>query len=283
MKFATVAILDHPKKPETVKVAGEIEAALKQLGVKTHRANVWDTQTLERLVAQVQLVIVLGGDGSTLRAARVSAPHNVPVTSVNFGRLGFLSEMTVENWREVLPRLIGGDYWVEERMMLTAHVIRKDGHKSVAAQEALNDVVIGRGTLARIVHTRIFVDGSPLTTVACDGLIISTATGSTAYALAVGGPILPPSLRNIILVPIAPHLSLDIPIVLSQGSIVEVEVGTDHTAGMTSDGQKEVALQDGDRVVVHASHNVARFARCQPQDYFYRTLMRRLIRTDALN
>jgi NAD+ kinase len=127
-----------------------------------------------------------------------------------------------------------------------------------------------------MVRVRTSVDGSLFTTYACDGLIVATATGSTAYALAAGGPILPPGLKNIVLVPIAPHLSLDKPIVLSQGSVVEMIVGTDHQAILTNDGQDELTLRNGDRVLVQSSDCVARFARVQSRNYFYQTMMNRL-------
>jgi len=281
-----IAVLDHPKVPATTEVAAQIEDALRQMGVTPYRANTWDTNALRGIIDQVDLIIVLGGDGSTLRAARVAAPKNVPVTSVNMGKLGFLSEMKPDNWREILPMFVRGEYWLEERMMLRAIPYRGDHvlHAGVTGfHDALNDIVISRGTLARIVRleTRIGeadlkVEPAPLTTYACDGLIISTPTGSTAYALAAGGPILPPALKNIVLVPIAPHLSLDKPVVLSQGSVVEIIVHTDHQAILTADGQNEVVLQDGERVVVQAGPYVARFARIQPPTYFYRTLMGRL-------
>jgi NAD+ kinase len=270
----SIAILEHPKKPATHDFASHMIASLHKWNVKTHRAHSWDTPKLEKLAAKVDLIVVLGGDGSTLRAARVAAPKGIPVASVNFGRLGFLSEMTPENWREQLPKFLSGDYWIEERMMLSTEVRSKG--KVRLKQEALNDVVVGRGSLARVIRAETFVDQSPLTTYSCDGLIVATPTGSTAYALAAGGPVLPPSLRNIVLVPIAPHLSLDKPVVLSQGSVVEVIVHTDHTAGMSADGQSEVVLKNEDRVIVRASDHVAKFARVQPPTYFYRTLMSRL-------
>jgi NAD+ kinase len=269
-----VAVLDHPKLPETGEVAAEIAEALGALGVTTHRAKTWDTPALEAIMPRVGLIVVLGGDGSTLRAARVAAPHNVPVTSVNMGRLGFLSEMTPGNWRDALPKMLRGEYWVEERLMIRAET-RRNG-QLMSRHEALNDVVVSRGTLARIVRVETRVDDSALTTYACDGLIVSTPTGSTAYALAAGGPILPPTLKNFVLVPIAPHLSLDKPVVLAQGSTVVAIVHTDHQAILTADGQNEVVLRDGDRVTVHASEHVALFARVQPPSYFYRTLMSRL-------
>ena len=194
------------------------------MGVRVLRANTWDAETLQSIIHQIELIIVLGGDGSTLRAARVAAPHGVPVTSVNMGKLGFLAEMKPDNWREMLPAFVRGEYWIEERMMLRSVAYRGDTvlHAGLTGYlDALNDIVISRGTLARIVRleTRIGETHGPaaapakLTTYACDGLIIATPTGSTAYALAAGGPILPPALKNIVLVPIAPHLSLDTPVV----------------------------------------------------------------------
>lgn len=283
----TIAVLDHPKVPATGDVAAQIETALRTMDVRVMRANTWDTEILNGMMDQLELIIVLGGDGSTLRAARVAAPHKVPVTSVNMGKLGFLAEMKPDNWREMLPIFVSGNYWIEERMMLRATAYRGSTvlHAGLSGfNDALNDIVISRGTLARIVRleTRIGETHGPaaepakLTTYACDGLIIATPTGSTAYALAAGGPILPPALKNIVLVPIAPHLSLDKPVVLSQGSVVEIIVHTDHQAILTADGQNEVVLQDMERVIVQAGPHVAKFARVQPPTYFYRTLMGRL-------
>jgi NAD+ kinase len=165
-------------------------------------------------------------------------------------------------------------------MMLTATA--KRGNEILAEQEAINDVVVGRGSLVRVVRLRTSIDGNILTTYAGDGLIVSTATGSTAYALAAGGPILPPTLKNIVLVPIAPHLSLDKPVVLWQRSVVEMQIQTDVDAAMTADGQAEVRLLHGDIVTVQVSPNVAQFVRVQQQAYFYQTLMRRLMRPEAV-
>ncbi len=269
-----VAVLDHPKLPETVRVAGEIAEMLERRGVAVFRAKTWDTAALQQIMPKVQLVVVLGGDGSTLRAARVAAPHNVPVVSVNMGRLGFLSEMTPANWRERLACVLNGEHWIEERLMLRAEA-RRDG-VVLSAHDALNDIVVSRGTLARIIRAQTYVDGSHLATYACDGLIVATPTGSTAYALAAGGPILPPTLKNILLVPIAPHLSLNRAVVLAQGAQVSIRVRTDHRAILTADGQNEQELHDGDEVIVRAGEHNARFARLQPPSYFYSTLMQRL-------
>lgn len=270
----SVGVLSHPKIAQTNDVAAQVEIALRDLGVTVYRASTWDTASIEKIINKLDLLIVLGGDGSTLRAARVASPHCVMITSINMGRLGFLSEMLLDTWKASLQQIVEGEYWVEERMMLHTEAYRDK--ELLGSRDALNDVVVSRGTLARIVRVRTIVDGSLLTTFACDGLIVATATGSTAYALAAGGPILPPTLKNIILVPIAPHLSLDKPIVLSQGSIVEMFVGTDHQAIFTNDGQDEISLKNGDRVVVQASPHVTRYLRVQSPNYFYHTLMNRL-------
>ena len=144
------------------------------------------------------------------------------------------------------------------------------------AYDALNDVVISRGRLARLIHLAAEIDGDHVTTYLCDGLIVSTATGCTAYALSCGGPILPPELRSILLVPIAPHLSLDRAIVLAEGATVSIHVSTDHAAILTVDGQTAVDLAHGDKVVVRSSPHSGLFVRTQGRDYFYRTLMGRL-------
>jgi NAD+ kinase len=199
--------------------------------------------------------------------------YGVPVLGVNIEHLGFLTELEPDEWMSALPRLLAGEAWVEERMMLYAEYHRGDESQGY---EALNDVVVSRGSLARIVRLETHIDGSFLTTYAADGLIVATPTGSTAYAFAAGGPVLPPQLKNILLLPIAPHLSMDRAIVLSQGAMVKVLVHTDHQAILTVDGQFEYELQDGDQVTVQASHHAGRFVRLQDRTYFYRTLMERL-------
>jgi NAD+ kinase len=205
----------------------------------------------------------------------MACSHDVPVIGINMGRLGFLTELEPDEWTRALPRLVEGDYWLEERMMLYAEYHR--GEKRRGQYVALNDVVVSRGSLARIVRLQTHIDGSELTTYAADGLIVSTATGSTAYALAAGGPILPPELRNFLLIPIAAHLSMNRAIVLGQSDTVEIQVQTDHQAVLTVDGQFEYVLLDGDWVTVQASPHASRFVRLQDRTYFYRTLMDRLV------
>lgn len=269
-----VGLLHHPKLPESQHLAEEMAHYLEERGVSTWLCSAWDEEEVARHVGDLDLLITLGGDGTILRAARIAAKHSVPILGLNLGRVGFLAEMEVEDWPEKLQRALTGEYWLEERVMLQAVLWR--GGDALEDFEALNDVVIGRTSLARVVRLATYIDGSYLTTYVADGLIVATATGSTAYASAVGGPILPPELRNMLLIPVASYLSLDRAIVLSEGAKVEVEVSTDHRAILTVDGQIHTELKDADRVAVGASPHTCRFVRLQDRAYFYRNLMKRL-------
>lgn len=269
-------ILYHPKAEGALPEAEAIaEFCTRWPGVTAQVAAV-DGGAAREQVREQEMLVVLGGDGSMLRAGRLSAPHGVPVLGVNLGRLGFLAEVQPGEWREVLARVLTGDYWLEERMMLRVEH-RRDG-ALCSANIGLNEAVVGRGALAPPARLRTLIDGYELTTYVADGLIIATPTGSTAYALAAGGPILPPELKNILLVAIAPHLSMDRAIVLSQGATVEVVPYTDadHDAILNVDGQVREALRDGDTVRVTMSENVARFVRVRPPTYFYASLMARM-------
>jgi NAD+ kinase len=173
-----------------------------------------------------------------------------------------------------------GDYWIERRLMVRAHVERRDPATGevvrMAAHDALNDVVLSRGNLARVVRISAELDGGYLTTYTCDGLIVSTATGSTGYALAVGGPVMPPELRNILVIPIAPHLSMNRAVILSEGTTVRLCAYSDYPPMLTVDGQVVVEVQEGDQVVVVSSPHLARFVRVREHSYFYQTLMEKM-------
>lgn len=224
---------------------------------------------------ETDLLVTLGGDGSILRVARAAAPHGTPILGVNLGRVGFLTEAELGTWNDVLSRALDGDYWIEERMMLRVAV---RGSSEVEGQaDALNDVVVGRGARANVVYLRAEVDGGHLATYVADALIVATPTGSTAYALAAGGPVLPPQLRNILLVPVAPHLSMARPVVLSEGVTVRITVAGGRPAVLTVDGEVWAELESGSEAAVEASPYVARFARVQEQMYFYKTLVARLV------
>ena len=158
--------------------------------------SAWEEEATTAHLPDVDLLITLGGDGTLLRAARMGAEYEVPMLGVKMGRLGFLAEVQPNDWQGPLDRMLAGDYWIEQRLMIRVRVERRDPGGADLCQtcvyDALNDVVLSRGNLARVVRISAELDNSYLTTYTCDGLIISTATGSTGYALAVNGPIMPP-------------------------------------------------------------------------------------------
>lgn len=268
-----VGIFVHPRLPAASPLAREIARWLEERGVRVWETDSLDEGTVLPDLDSTDLLVTLGGDGSILRAAHHTAGHPPLILGVNLGRMGFLTEAEPDGWREVLERVWQGAYWVEERMMLRATV----GTGDLPVRDALNDVVVGPGALGRVVHLEARVDGDLLTTYVADALIVATPTGSTAYALAAGGPIMPPQQRNILLVPVAPHLSLDRAVVLAEGVRVRVVVRGHSPASLIVDGEVVAELAPGETVEVGASPRVARFARVRERDYFYRTLMARLV------
>lgn len=278
LAFHHIGILYHPKLAESRVMAAEILEFIEHLGALASVSSSWDEEQIKERLQNLDLLITLGGDGSMLRAARLAASRAIPILGINMGRLGFLAEVQPAEWRERIEQTLHGNCWIEKRMMVQAEHIptAQLADKQSRKYESLNEIVISRGQMARVVRLSTYIDGGFLTTYTADGLIISTATGSTAYALAAGGPILPPELENILLIPLAAHLSLDRAIVLSKGATVHVQISTDHGAMLTVDGQLGVALADGDELTVSAGSLMGRFVRLQEKNYFYRTLMHRL-------
>ena len=270
----SILIVHHPFKPSAAPLAAEVEGWLVEQG---HTA--WttvageDRAEIDSHLSAASLMVVLGGDGSILRAARLAATRGVPIFGINLGRVGFLSEAEPENWKERLACVLAGKCWLERRLMLRAALERAG--QTVATFAALNDVVVGRGTQARVLHLHLFVDGDHVTTYTADGLIVATPTGSTAYAMAAGGQLLPPMLSNFLVMPVAPHLSLDRALVLHEDAEVTVQVTMDHEATVTTDGQDAFALQSGDRVLIGRHELQSCFARVDNPSYFYHRLMER--------
>lgn len=267
-----IAIGYHPSLADAPSEAEQIARFLQGRGIKQVIAAPMPDRAFRQRVksGEVDLLIALGGDGTMLRAGHLCAPLGIPVLGINLGRFGFLIEVQRDEWREMLPRLLDGRYRLENRMMLRAE--HRRGDQSLGCWSVLNEVVVCRGQYVRPVRLKASVDGYTLATYIADGLIVATPTGSTAYALAVGGPILPPDLRNILIVAVAPHLSLDRAIILSEGSVVTVTVNTNHEAVLSVDGQSPITMLDGDSVRVDALPEMARFVRFQDYGYFYRNL-----------
>jgi NAD+ kinase len=267
-----IGIISGVERPDGGGIEGQVSDFLETLGFTTSVGHLRDEGLKKRVgEKEFDLVIALGGDGTVLRVGHLCAPLRIPLLAINQGHFGFLIEVEPNDWQTLLPRLASGEYWFEERMLVHVELWR-DGKKS-GEWEALNEAMVGRGRMARPVHLNAILDGHALTTYVADGLIIATATGSTAYALAVGGPILPPQLRNILLVPVAAHLSMDRAIVLDEGASIRVEFRRGEECVLSIDGQQSSELSIGDWVDARASEHNLRFLRFQEPNYFYRRLL----------
>jgi NAD+ kinase len=267
-------VLYNPYSAPARALVHELTARLARADVQTTSGSVRDVGFIESAMPGQDVAITMGGDGSILRAARVAARHEVPVLGVNFGKVGFLAEVQPEGLFDILPPLLAGAYWIERRVMIQVELHR--GETMLGRYDALNEVVAARRALARVIRVRTYLNDQLLTTYVADGLIVSTPTGSTAYSLAAGGPILHPEVRNLIVQPICPHLSLNSALVLPSTTTVRMEVQTSHEATISIDGQIDAALQDGDAVVVRPSAHVGLFLRVKERDYFYASLLDRL-------
>lgn len=223
---------------------------------------------------QGDMLLVFGGDGTMLRAARLVARHPIPILGINVGGLGFLTEITPDDVYPALEKVFRGDFRIEERLMLHSRVYSRT--ETVADTVALNDVVISKGTLAGMVTLEISIGEEFLTAIRGDGLIISTPTGSTGYSLSSGGPIVNPSVHAMILTPISPHTLTHRPIVVPQTEVVQVVLRSkDEGAVASFDGQSGHPLREGDTVAVQALDTRAQFIRF-PDKTFYQVLRQKL-------
>ena len=218
------------------------------------------------LPGQVEALIVLGGDGTLLSMARAVGDLGVPILGVNLGVLGFLTATTLEEMLPALEALLAGGMAVEERMMLAARVVR--GGQATGDYIALNDVVITKSAMSRIIDLAVSVDGRHATAYRADGLIISTPTGSTAYNLSAGGPILFPTMDAVVLTPIAPHTLSNRPIVLPGAQRIDVTLRVDQEVMLTMDGQVGVPLRERDVVEVQKARARIRLLRFDQKDFF---------------
>jgi NAD+ kinase len=213
------------------------------------------------------LVVVLGGDGTLISVARLVGDRQVPILGVNLGSLGFLTEITLDELYPALESCLSGDYRVSERMMLRV-AVERDG-REIQSHQVLNDMVINKGALARIVDLETTVNGSWLTTFKSDGLIISTPTGSTGYSLAAGGPIIHPALECLVITPICPHTLTNRPIVVDAAASITVTLKSDkEDVFLTLDGQVGMELKAGDIIRVRCAEHRTRLVMSRSKDYF---------------
>jgi len=269
-----IGIYAKRNHPDAVSLAREVITWFEKQGIEVYP----ETDLAEALggvqgysgksiPAMVNLIVVLGGDGTLISVARKVGDLRTPILGVNLGSLGFLTEITLKELYSVLEDVVKGEFSVTSRMMLDA-VVRREGEE-IGRYRVLNDVVINKGALARIIDMEAWVDDDYLTTFKADGLIISTPTGSTAYNLAAGGPIIYPGLHCLVISPICPHMLTNRPIIVSDEAIIRVEVKfQDEDVVFTADGQVGMPLKGGDVVEVRKSRSQTLLVQSPTKDYF---------------
>jgi NAD+ kinase len=274
----TIAIFHQGRKQDTSRFAIELAHTLRKQGYNVRLADLRDeSQECPSPEAEgCDLVIVLGGDGTIVHAARLCACAGLPIVGINFGRVGFLTELEPNEISTHLHFYLNGDnsVWVDKRTMLHA-VLDQDGHQEEFL--ALNDIVIARGTWPRVVQVHTTIDDHFYNTISSDGIIVSTATGSTAYNMAVGGPLLHPQVQSTVLTPIAAHLASDRSLVLHPDANIKLQIQTGSQNGVFSaDGQLNREVKNEAVITVRKSQYITRFLRRRPPTYFYQIINAKL-------
>jgi len=270
----TLAIFYQGRKEITFQFAAQLASGLQKQGYNVRLVDLRQEsqECTSPAFEGCDLVIVLGGDGTIVHAARLCACVGIPIVGINFGRVGFLTELDPDDAATHLHYYLNGDasVWVDERTMLHA-VLDQDGQSEEFL--ALNDIVIARGTWPRVVQVHTWVDDHYYNTSYSDGIIVSTATGSTAYNMAVGGPLLHPQVKSTVLTPIAAHLALDRSLILHPEATIKLQIRTGSQHGVFSaDGQLNREVKDGAIIIVHKSEYITRFLRRRPPTYFYQII-----------
>jgi NAD+ kinase len=266
MKMKKVGILYHPMIDTARNLAEELKAFISARGVSAWLGSAWEGEEAKSNIDGTELIITVGGDGTILRAAQAIVPAPIPITGVNLGRLGFMTELNAGEAKAQLPALLDGKGWLDERAMLEAELTT--GNEAPRSFYALNDVVVARGEVARVIFVEAHIDGEPVTPYKADGVIVATATGSTGYSLAAGGPVLHPRSADFLLVPISPHLSPAYPLVLPAASVVRLKVDTTHQAALSVDGHINLPLVSGDVITIRHSAASSRFLRIHSGDFY---------------
>ena len=281
--FKTVAVVGKSDAASLPDVLEQLTAVLRSRGI----AIVMDPATAaaargtpdsvlesHELAAKVDLMVVLGGDGTLIANARRMAEHGVPLVGVNLGRLGFLTDIPAEAISAAMESILDGEFNAEQRLLLSGAVRR--GKQVLMSALAMNDVVVSRGAVGSMIEFAVTVDGEFIYTLRADGLIVATPTGSTAYALSAGGPILHPALQAIALVPISPHTLSNRPVAIRSTSKVEITLVRGDDARANFDVQAHVQLEPGDVVCVAAAPKPATLL--HPKGYRYFSMLRQKLR-----
>ena len=270
-----IGILYHPMNKAAFPLAQELQGFLSAKGLSVWLCSAWESEKARGQLDDTDLILTVGGDGTILRAAQIIVPYPIPITGINLGKLGFMTELSVDEAKAKLLTLVVGEGRIDERAMLEAELWPSGKEKS-SMFYALNDVVVARGEISRVVRIEASIDGELLTIYKADGVIVATATGSTGYSLAAGGPILHPQSRDYLLLPILSHLSSAYTLVLPSAAVLKLSVSAAHQTILSIDGHINLPLSSGVTLTVRQSANKTRFLRIHPETSFYGSLERRL-------
>lgn len=281
--FKTVALIGKYKAPEITEPLMRLAGFLSELNVsvvvdsltaENLNQHDYSVRSLDAMGGEVDLAIVLGGDGTMLNIARTLAPSGIPLVGVNQGRLGFLTDISLDNMQQTMVAMLDGNFVTEQRMLLFTRIMRND--VDVFSSLAFNEVVLHRGNISSMIEFEVHIDGEHLYRQRADGLIVATPTGSTAYALSAGGPILHPSLDLIALVPVCPHTLSNRPIVVKSESLLEILPRGITEARMHFDSHAYFDLLENDKVVI--SRYAQSVCLLHPVGHsYYRTLREKLL------
>jgi NAD+ kinase len=253
MTVTRIGFAYNPTQEPTVELAARASGWCRMRGIDDWQSPAGDLDTLLRELPTTDALVVLGGDGTFLRAARAVAEVDVPLLGINLGKVGFLSKAEAGDLETVLERITAGEFTYDERMILEGRILRSDGGSDDAERHvALNDIVIARGALARVCRLDVSIDDTHLATFIADGLVVASPTGSTGYSFSAGGPILDPVSRNLVVTPIAAYLSALRSVVASPEQVVRCRVVDAHEAMVSVDGREDLPIAVGEVVEVRA-------------------------------
>jgi NAD+ kinase len=252
MTIARIGFAYNPTQEPTVELAARASGWCRMRGIEDWQSPAGDMETLLRELPTTDALVVLGGDGTFLRAARAVAEVDVPLLGINLGKVGFLSKAEATDLESVLERIAAGEFTFDERMVIEGRILRGGGSDEAERHVALNDIVIARGALARVCRLDVSVDDTHLATFIADGLVVASPTGSTGYSFSAGGPILDPVSRNLVVTPIAAYLSALRSVVASPEQVIRCRVVDAHEALVSVDGREDLPIAVGDVVEVRA-------------------------------
>ncbi len=279
MNIKSIGIYANPKKDTILASTALISQLLRNRGIfvcydeGSLPSNEKDTIDYD----VVDCIFVLGGDGTILKAAQKTRRFGVPMLGFNLGRLGFLTETTLDEAENAIDMLLAGNYFVEDRIMLSCNVT--DGSKKLFSVEALNDAAVLKKDPARMINLELYIGGALADDVACDGILVSTPTGSTGYSLSAGGPILSPQLKCLLATPICPHSLHSRSLIVAGDEEIIIRPTAHKGMVLTTDGVKHLNIKNGQEVLIKRAGHTARFIRFCP-DYFYPLLRKKFINWD---